>query len=111
MDLESLILDFITGGALVAGAMGLAVLAGPLLGGVFAGAPIRAGVTIFLAGVHDGAEFASEMTRGAVFSMIGNIFFIGALYLALPRFGLYRGFLLAGVVFLVAIGILVKLWT
>lgn len=110
MDLESLIIDFIVGGALVAGALALAVLVGPLFGGIFAGAPIRAGATIFLAGIHESTEFATKVTRGAVFSMVGNIFFIGALYFSLPKFGLYRGFLVAGIIFAAVVGIMVRFW-
>ncbi|MBS3815281.1 MAG: DUF3147 family protein [Hadesarchaea archaeon] len=108
MDLKTLLLDFIIGGILVVGALGLAMILGPVFGGVFAGAPIRAGTTIFLAGLHRGADFATEVTKGTIFSMIGNVFFVVALYFSLPRLGLYKGFLVSGIIFAVLVALLIK---
>lgn len=98
--IKTVAFDFIFGGIIVAGALLMASLLGPLYGGLIAGAPIRAGGTIFLAGLHRGEEFATQVARGAVLAMIANVGFAMALYLCLPKFGLYRAFLVASIIFI-----------
>lgn len=95
--------DFLFGGAIVAGALLVASLLGPTVGGILAGAPIRASGVIFLQYLHEGVDKATELTRGVVFAMIANVFFAVALYLSIPKFGLGGAFLVAGAVFVAAI--------
>jgi uncharacterized BrkB/YihY/UPF0761 family membrane protein len=60
-----------------------------------------------LIGVHEGTDFATQAARGVVFAMIANVFFALALYLCLPKVGLWMAFLIAGAVFLaVVIGLM-----
>ena len=80
----------------------MASLLGPTTGGILAGAPIRASGVVFLQYLHQGIESATELTRGVVFAMIANVFFVFALYLSLPRFGLLGTFGDAGAVFIAA---------
>lgn len=102
------ILDFIIGGILVAGALLVAAAIGPVYGGVIAGAPIRAGTTALLAGLRDGVEQATGVAKGIVFSMIANVFFAVTLFIGLPRFGLWVAFALASAIFLVVVAGLIK---
>jgi len=101
--------DFLFGGAIVAGALFLASLLGPVFGGILAGAPIRAGGTVFLQALHQGEASAIELTRGVVLAMVANVGFALALFACLPRLGLYASFLVAGVVFVVLVAALMKL--
>lgn len=105
-----MVLDFIIGGILVAGALLVAGVIGPVYGGIIAGAPIRAGTTTFLAGVRDGVGEATGMAKGVVFSMVANVFFALALFLSLPELGLYKSFLLASAVFLILVAGLMKIF-
>ncbi len=108
MSYKNILLDFVLGGALVAGAVLAATLVGAVYGGVIAGAPIRACATVALVGVHEGTDFATQTARGVVFAMIANVFFALALYLCLPKVGLWKAFLLAGAVFLAVVAGLMK---
>lgn len=104
-----ILFDFLFGGALVAGALLVASLLGPAVGGILAGAPIRTGGVVFLEYLHNGLDSAAEMTRGVVLAMVSNVFFAVALYLTLPRLGIAGGFLIAGAVFVIAVIILTNL--
>lgn len=106
---KKLLLDFIIGGTLVAGALLIASVIGPVYGGVLAGAPIRAGTTTVLAGVRDGVGEATGIAKGMLFSMIANVFFASTLFLTLPRIGLWRGVLVASGVFLAIVAVLMKI--
>ena len=106
---KRVILDFIIGGILVAGALLVAAAIGPVYGGVIAGAPIRAGTTALLAGLRDGIDQATGVAKGIIFSMIANVFFAVALFLTLPRFGLWGAFALATAIFLVIVGGLIRI--
>jgi hypothetical protein len=103
ISVRGVVFDFLFGGLLVAGALLVASLLGPTLGGILAGAPIRTGGAIFLQYLHNGLEPATDMTRGVVLAMISNVFFAIALYLTLPRFGIASGFLVATIVFAAAV--------
>ncbi len=109
LNVRYILFDFLFGGALVALALLVASLLGPMAGGILAGAPIRTSAVIFLEYLHKGLNSAAELTRGVVLAMISNVFFAIALYLALPRFGIAGGFLVSGVVFVVAVVILMNL--
>lgn len=104
--MRCVLFDFLFGGALVAGALLVASLLGPDLGGIIAGAPIRTASAVFLQYVHKGLESAVQMTRGVVLAMVSNVFFAIALYVTLPRLGIVGGFLIASTVFVVAVVIL-----
>jgi len=108
MWLRKVLLDFIIGGFLVAGALLIATAIGPVYGGVIAGAPIRAGTTAVLAGTRDGVGEATGIAKGMVFSMVANVFFALVLFLTLPRIGLWKAMLLASAVFLVLVTVLMK---
>jgi hypothetical protein len=73
--IRSVALDFVVGGIIVAGALFVASLFGPVYGGILAGAPIRAGSTIFLEGLQHGTKSATELTRGVVLAMLANVGF------------------------------------
>ena len=107
--IRSVALDFIVGGIIVAGALFVASLFGPVYGGIFAGAPIRAGSTIFLEGLQSGTKSATELTRGVVLAMLANVGFSVVLYLALPKFGLYKSFFAASIVFLALVVAILKI--
>jgi len=107
--IRSVALDFIVGGIIVAGALFVASLFGPVYGGIFAGAPIRAGSTIFLEGLQRGTKSATELTRGVVLAMLANVGFAIVLYLTLPKFGLYKSFLAASIVFLALVVAILKI--
>ena len=107
--IRSVALDFIVGGIIVAGALFFASLFGPVYGGIFAGAPTRAGSTIFLEGLQRGTKSATELTRGVVLAMLANVGFSIVLYFALPKFGLYKAFLAASVVFLAIVVAILKI--
>jgi len=109
LKIRSVALDFIVGGVIVAGALLIASLLGPVYGGIFAGAPIRAGSTIFLEGLHRGTKSATELTRGVVLAMFANVGFVIVLYLCLPKFGLYRAFLVASIAFLALVAAMLKI--
>ncbi|MEM3402840.1 MAG: DUF3147 family protein [Candidatus Hadarchaeales archaeon] len=101
--LKMIVWDFILGGALVAAALLLATLFNPTVGGIFAGAPIRASAVLLLNYLHTGNLGATtEMARGVMVAMIANVFFAAALYLSLPRLGIVWGFLAATAVFFIA---------
>jgi hypothetical protein len=96
-------LDFLLGGALVAGALLLASLVSPAIGGLLAGAPIRTGAVVSLHYFHNRNIWATtEMARGVLIAMISNVFFALTLYLGLPRFGFVGGLLAAALVFVLA---------
>lgn len=104
--LRSVVLDFLFGGLLVAGALLVAAFLGPTAGGILAGAPIRTGAVVFLQYLHGGLESAAELTRGVLVAMTANVGFALMLYLVLPRYGIAMGFLAAGMAFCVAAAIL-----
>ncbi len=106
--IRTIALDFLFGGAIVTGALLIASLLGPVYGGILAGAPIRAGGTIFLEALHRGEEKAAELTRGVVFAMIANVGFALVLMLCIPRIGLYKGFLAASATFVAIAAPLLK---
>jgi hypothetical protein len=108
LSVRSVAFDFLFGGVIVAGALLVASLLGPTMGGILAGAPIRASSVIFLQHLYGGIEEATKLTRGVVFAMIANVFFTVVLYLSIPKFGLGGAFLVAGTVFVAAI-VVVKL--
>ena len=101
--------DFFFGGVLVTGALAVASLIGPEAGGILAGASIRTGGVIFLEYLHRGIDSAVALTRGVVLAMISNVFFAIAMYLTLPRLGIAGGFLISGLVFVIAVVILANL--
>jgi len=93
--------DFVFGGALVAGALLLAGLVSPLLGGVLAGAPIRTSAVVFLHYLHGrDLDGTVELSHGVLIAMMSNVFFALTLYLALPRLGFAWGFATAIFVFI-----------
>lgn len=106
-----MVLNFVIGGILVAGALLVVGAIGPVYGGVLAGAPIRAGTTALLAGLRDGVEPATGVAKGVVFSMVANIFFAVTLFITLPRFGLWKAFALATAVFLIIVAALIRIST
>lgn len=106
---KSVALDFVFGGAIVAGALFVASLLGPLYGGLLAGAPIRAGGTIFLASLHRGEEFAREVARGVMLAMVANVGFAVVLYLCLPKLGMYKAFAAASLAFLILVVAMARL--
>jgi hypothetical protein len=106
--IRSVALDFIVGGIIVAGALFVATLFGPVYGGILAGAPIRAGSTVFLDGLQHGTKSATELTRGVVLAMLANVGFSIVLYLTLPKFGLYKSFFAASAVFLALLVAILK---
>jgi len=99
--IRTVVLDFIFGGIIVAGALLVASLLGPIYGGILAGAPIRAGSTIFLEYLHRGEASASGLTGGVLAAMIANVGFAAALYFGIPRIGLPMSFVAASIVFVV----------
>jgi Mg/Co/Ni transporter MgtE len=103
------VLDFIFGGVIVAVALLIASFLGPVYGGILAGAPIRAGGTIFLQYLHEGEAKAADLSLGVLFSMIANVGFAAVLLICIPRIGFYQSFLLASVVFVVMIAVLMKI--
>jgi hypothetical protein len=107
--IKSVALDFIFGGSIVAGALLIASFLGPIYGGIIAGAPLRAGSVIFLEYLHNGIDSATRLTRGVLLAMIANVGFSIALYLCMPRLGLYKSFLVAGAVFVLILAPLMKL--
>ncbi|MFN4133200.1 MAG: DUF3147 family protein [Candidatus Hadarchaeales archaeon] len=101
--IKMVVWDFILGGTLVAAALLLAAMLNPTIGGIFAGAPIRASAVILLNHLHtNNLEATTEMARGVMVAMIANVFFAIALYLSLPRWGIVGGFLAATAVFFIA---------
>lgn len=90
--LGRILLDFLIGGGLVAIALAVGFLFSPLVAGVIAALPIRVGATIFLGGVHEGAEFAHKMVEGGLLTYAGTLGFFLVLYYAIPRFGLLKSF-------------------
>ncbi|MCS7131559.1 MAG: hypothetical protein NZ934_02390 [Hadesarchaea archaeon] len=106
---KSVALDFVFGGAIVAGALFVASLLGPLYGGLLAGAPIRAGGTVFLASLHRGEEFAREVARGVMLAMVANVGFAIVLYFCLPKLGMYKALAAASLVFLVLVVAMARL--
>lgn len=99
--IRMVVLDFIFGGVIVAGALLIASLLGPVYGGILAGAPIRAGGTIFLEYLHRGEASASGLTAGVLAAMIANVGFAAVLYFGIPRIGLPMSFVAASIVFVV----------
>lgn len=107
--IRSIALDFIFGGSIVAGALLIASFLGPIYGGIMAGAPLRAGSVIFLEYLHNGMNSAIKLTRGVILAMIANVGFSIALYVCMPRLGLYKSFIIAGAVFVIILAPLMKL--
>ena len=107
--IRMVVLDFIFGGVIVAVALLIASFLGPVYGGILAGAPIRAGGTIFLQYLHEGEAKAADLSLGVLFSMIANVGFAAVLLICIPRIGFYQSFLLASVVFVVMIAVLMKI--
>ncbi len=99
--IRMVVLDFIFGGVIVAGALLVASLLGSVYGGILAGAPIRAGGTIFLEYLHRGEASASGLTAGVLAAMIANVGFAAVLYFGIQRIGLPASFVVASIVFVV----------
>ena len=97
--------DFIAGGAVVSLALWLASLFGPVIGGIFAGLPIRLAATI--AFEHKkGAEYIEKMAKGALLGFIANFSFMFTLIFCLNTQTLYHAFITASIVCLTAIVII-----
>lgn len=109
LSVRSVVIDFLFGGIVVAGALIVSALVDPTAGGILAGAPIRTSGVVFLEYFHRGLDSAAKLTRGVVLAMISNVFFAIVLYLALPRLGIAGGFLVAGAVFVIAVLLLTHL--
>jgi len=107
--IRAVVLDFIFGGVIVAGALLIASLLGPVYGGILAGAPIRAGGTIFLEYLHRGEASASGLTGGVLAAMIANVGFAAVLYFGIPRIGLPLSFVVASMVFVIVAAPLILL--
>lgn len=107
MNTRQLVLDFLIGGALVAGALLVAGTVNPAVGGVLAGAPIRTGVAVGLHYFHThDSTAATEMARGVLTAMLANVCFATVLYLAIPRVGFGWGFIGAAAAFVLVVGVI-----
>ena len=98
--------DFFFGGTVVAAALHIASLAGPIAGGIFAGLPIRLGLTIAILGFRKDALFVEDMARGALIGLAANFAFTFTLILTLKSYGVIYSFVSATVVCFATIGIL-----
>ena len=98
--------DFFFGGTVVAVALQIASLAGPVAGGIFAGLPIRLGLTIAILGFRKDASFVEDMARGALIGLAANFAFVFTLILTLKSFGVVYSFISATVVCFATIGVL-----
>jgi len=107
--IKSITFDFIFGGVIVAVALLIASFLGPVYGGILAGAPIRAGGTIFLQYLHEGEAKAADLSLGVLLSMIANVGFAAVLFICIPKIGFYQSLLLASVVFVAVIAVLMKI--
>jgi predicted neutral ceramidase superfamily lipid hydrolase len=104
---RSVLLDFLLGGTLIAGAVLLADILNPWAGGVLAGAPIRSGLAICLYYAHTrDTEKTAQLARGVLLAMISNVFFALTLYLTLPRLGFVPSIVSASLVFLAAVALI-----
>ncbi|RLG14257.1 MAG: hypothetical protein DRN71_03335 [Candidatus Nanohalarchaeota archaeon] len=97
--------DFIAGGAVVSFALWLASIVGPVIGGIFAGLPIRLAATIAFER-NKGAEYIERMAKGALLGFIANFSFIFTLIFCLNTLTLYHAFITASTVCLTAIAII-----
>ena len=96
--------DFIAGGAVVSLALWLASLFGPVIGGIFAGLPIRLAATIAFER-RKGAEYIERMSKGALLGFIANFSFMLTLIFCLNTLTLYHAFITASIVCLTVIAI------
>ncbi len=97
--------DFIAGGAVVSLALWLASIMGPVIGGIFAGLPIRLAATIAFER-KKGAEYIEKMAKGALLGFIANFSFMLTLIFCLNTQTLYHAFIAASIVCLTAIAII-----
>ena len=103
---KKLVGDFFFGGTVVAVALQIASLAGPVAGGIFAGLPIRLGLTIAILGFRKDAAFVEDMARGALIGLAANFAFVFTLILTLKSFGVVYSFICATAVCFATIGLL-----
>ncbi|MCK5698958.1 MAG: DUF3147 family protein [Candidatus Aenigmarchaeota archaeon] len=94
--------DFIAGGAVVSFALWLASLMGPVIGGIFAGLPLRLAATIAFER-RKGAKYIEKMAKGALLGFIANFSFMFTLIFCLNTLTLYHAFIAASIVCLTAI--------
>lgn len=84
--------EFLIGGALVALALGVGSIAGPVFGGLVAALPIRLGTTLLIGGIKEGNDFAFKMVEGSLLTYFGTLAFILVLFFGIPRLGLLKSF-------------------
>lgn len=101
--------EFIIGGILVALALAVGSIAGPVFGGLVAALPIRLGATLLIGGVKEGSGFAFKMVEGSFLTYFGTFAFIAILLFGIPRIGLMRSFIAAAIANAVIVLILFKL--
>ena len=77
---EEILKDFLIGGGLIASAITVGILTSPLIGGIIAALPIRAGLTFLLGGLHEGTDFVHKMVEGSMLTYIPTMLFFVILY-------------------------------
>jgi len=106
---RDILINFLFGGILIAIAIAIGMIVGPVFGGLIAALPIRLGATIFLSGIKEGDKFAFKMVEGSLLTYIGTFLFLISLWCLIPKIGFLKGFVISSIICIVAITLIFKI--